>query len=316
MARVGYDPTKGRIKTDVPGISIDRGFIAHLHIDGADAPAASSDGVHAAMNLGATAQAITSGITNPAVPRNIRIDGNVSGIDGVVTITGTNYAGEEISEEITANGTSARDGALAFRSISSIELPIQDHTPAKQTETIQVTAGCSTAGDLPVVVTATTLLGEDSPVTVTIPITTDMNTASEIAAAVVAALNGDDDVGGAFVATVTGDDEDTITLTAKNYAANDATLAIAFTVGSTGVTVGSSTNGTAGVAVDAISIGWGDIFGLPYYLSDDEQVILKLFNHAADAATVVADADELEKNTFDLSGSPDGTKDIDLYIIV
>lgn len=314
-----YNHKKGqKIQTDASGVSVDRAFLAHFHIDAEDAPAASSTGIHAAMNLGAAAQAITTGITNPAVPRNIRVDGNVAGINNVVKITGTNYAGEEISEEITPNGTDAVDGNLAFKTVTKIDLPIQDHTPAKQTETIQVTHGCSTAGDLPVVITATTLLGAASPVTVTVPVTTDMNTAAEIAAAVVAALNEDDDVGGVFVATVTGDDEDTITLTAKNYAANDATLAIAFTVGDTGVTVGSSTNGTSGVPVDTISVGWGDKFGLPYKLYADELVILKLFDKAVEssAGTVTADATDLEKNVFDPTGTPDGSKDIDLYIIV
>lgn len=315
MARVGYDPTKGRIKTDVPGISIDRGFIAHLHIDGADAPAASSDGVHAAMNLGSAVQTITSGITNPAVPRNIRIDGNVSGIDGVVTITGTNYAGEEISEEITANGTSARDGALAFRSISSIELPIQDHTPVKQVETATAAGTVTTAGNALVTVTSV-LLEEAEAIDVPVALSDDANA---IALAIRTALAANENIAEHF--TVSGADA-AVVLTAKEYAANDTTLNIAIDDGtgegaSEGVTTAAtSANTTAGVAVDAISIGWGDIFGLPYYLSDDEQVILKLFNHAADAATVVADADELEKNTFDLSGSPDGTKDIDLYIIV
>ena len=65
-----------------------------------------------------------------------------------------------------------------------------------------------------------------------------------------------------------------------------------------------------------IDIGWGVIFGLPYKLYADELVFVKLFNKAVDAATVVADATDIEKNTIDMAGTPDGTKDIDLYIIV
>lgn len=304
------------ITTDVDEFGVPRAFLAHIHIPAATAVAASSDGVHAAMNLSATTQAITTGTTNPAWPRNIRVDGNVSGIDGMVKITGTNFADEVITEDITSSGTNAVDGNLAFKTVTQIDLPIQDHTPAKQSETIQVTHGCSTAGDLPVVVTATTLLGADSPVTVTVPVTTDMNDAAEVAAAVVAALNEDEDVGAVFVATVTGVGEDTITLTAKDYAANDTTLEIAFTVGSTGVTVGSSTNGTTGIPVDTLSVGWGDKFGLPYLLYADELVFVKLFNKAVDTGTVTADAADLEKNVFDPNGAPDGLKDIDLYIIV
>lgn len=316
MTLPGYNHKFGQqIMTDAEGVDIDRAFLAHYHIDAEDAPAASSDGVHAVMNLGAAVQAITTGITNPAVPRNIRIDGNVSGINGKVKITGINFAGDAISEEIQANGTTAVDGALAFKTVTKIDLPVQNHTPAAQTETIQVTQGCSTAGNLTVAVTAAAL-GEDSPVSVTVPVTTDDNTAAEVATKIAAGLNADDKIKAVFAATVTGAGNDTITLTAKAPAANDDTLAIAVTVGSTGVTVGISTAGTTGVPYDQISVGWGDKFGLPYMLYADELVILKLFGKAVDTGTVTNDADELEKNVFDPKGTPDGLNDIDLYIVV
>lgn len=303
------------ITTDAEGVAVDRAFLAHYHIDAEDAPAASSDGVHAAMNLGAAKQTIKAGITNPAVPRNIRIDGNVSGITGVVKITGTNFAGEAITENITANGQTAADGLVAFKTVTEIELPIQNHTPAAQTVTIEVTHGCSTAGDLPVVVTAGTLLGTASPVTVTVAVTTDMDTVTEVAAAVVEALNEDEAINAVFTASNAAG---VITLAANEPLANDSTLSIAFTVGSTGVTVGSSTAGTTGVPYDQISVGWGDKFGIPYKLYADELVTLKLFNKAKEdtEGTVTADAEDIEKNVYDPNGSPDGQKDIDLYIIV
>jgi len=313
MTLPGYNHKFGQqIMTDIEGVDIDRAFLAHYHIAAADAPAGSSDGVHAAMNLGAAVQAITTGITNPAVPRNIRIKGNVAGINGVVKITGTNFADEVITENITANGTSAKDGLLAFKTVTKIDLPIQNHTPAAQTETIEVTHGCSTAGDLPVVVTAGTLLGD--PVTVTVPVTTDMDTVTEVAAAVVAGLNADETISAVFTAS---NAEGVITLAAKTPLANDSTLSIAFTVGSTGVTVGSSTNGTTGVAIDQISVGWGDKFGLPYKLYANELVILKLFNKAKESTegTVTADATNLAKNVYDPNDTTLGA-DIDLYIIV
>lgn len=302
------------ITTDCEEVSVDRSFLAHYHIDAEDAPAASSDGVHAAMNLGAAKQTIKTGITNPAVPRNIRIEGNVSGITGVVKITGTNFAGEAITENITANGQTAADGLVAFKTVTEIELPIQNHTPAAQTETIEVTHGCSTAGDLPVVVTAGTLLGTASPVTVTVAVTTDMDTVTEVAAAVVEALNEDEAISAVFTASNAAG---VITLAANEPLANDSTLSIAFTVGSTGVTVGSSTAGTTGVPYDQISVGWGDKFGIPYKLYADELVILKLVNKAKEVSegTVTADATDLAKNVYDPTDATLGV-DIDLYIIV
>lgn len=310
-----YNHKKGqRIQTDAKGVSVDRAFLAHYHIDAEDAPAASSDGVHAAMNLGAAKQTIKTGITNPAVPRNIRIDGNVSSITGVVKITGTNFAGEAITENITANGQTAADGLVAFKTVTEIELPIQNHTPAAQTETIEVTHGCSTAGDLPVVVTAGTLLGTASPVTVTVAVTTDMDTVTEVAAAVVEALNEDEAINAVFTASNAAG---VITLAANEPLANDSTLSIAFTVGSTGVTVDSSTAGTDGVPYDQISVGWGDKFGIPYKLYADELVILKLLNKAKEGTegTITADATDIEKNVFDPNDTALGV-DIDLYIVV
>ena len=316
-SRAAYKHDFGQtITTDCEEVSVDRSFLAHYHVDAEDAPAASSDGVHALMNLGTEVQAITTGIKNPAVPRNIRIDGNVSGIDGVVKITGTNFAGEVITEDITANGTTAKDGASAFKTVTKIDLPIQDHTPAAQTETIEVTNKCTTTEEISVAVTATALLGDESGESVTVALdSTDHNTVTLVAAAVVEALNANEVIGAVFEAS---NAEGVITLTAKEPAANDDSLAIAFTVGTSGVTVGASTNGTAGVPYDQISVGWGDKFGIPYKLYADELVILKLFDKAVEssAGTVTADADELEKNVYDPNGSPDGQKDIDLYIIV
>jgi len=65
-----------------------------------------------------------------------------------------------------------------------------------------------------------------------------------------------------------------------------------------------------------INVGWGKVFGIPYKLEADEQVILKLFNKSADSGTVTCDAVDIEKNVISLNGDPDGQKDIDLYIIV
>jgi hypothetical protein len=305
------------IQSNAKGVSVDRGFIAHYNIPADDAPAASSDGVLSATNLGAEAKTITSGITSPKVPRNIRVDGNVAGIDGKVKITGANFAGEEITEEIQANGTTAVDGNLAFKTVTKIELPVQDHTPAQQTETIQVTQGCSTAGDITVAITATSLLGEDSGADVTVTLsTTEHDTAAKVAAAIAEALNEDDVIGAVFTASATGDNGDVVTLTANEPAANDATLAIAVTAGDTGVTVGSSTNGTAGVPYDKISVGWGDKLGLPYMLAHNTVIATYLNNTLeATAPTVSVDVDEIEKNTIDLSSALDGNA-VDVYLIV
>ncbi len=303
------------IQTDAPGVSCDRAFLAHYHIAAEYAPAASSDGVHVAMNLGAAVQAITTGITNPAVPRNIRIVGNVVGIDGVVKITGTNFAGEAITEDITANGTTVKDGALAFKTVTKIDLPIQDHTPVKQVETATAAGTVTAAGNAAVTVKSA-LFEADRAVAVPVEVDDD---ASAIALAIRTALAADEVIAAHF--TVSGENAAVI-LTAKIPAANDATLNIAIDDGtgegaSEGVTTAAtSANTTAGVPYDQISVGWGDKFGIPYMLYADELVILKLFGESADIGTVTPDADEIEKNVFDPNGTPDGQNAIDLYIVV
>ena len=75
-----------------------------------------------AMANGATT-VVTTGITNPAVPRNLTVTGNASTVAGDVVIAGTNNAGEAITETITESGTSTVVGNKAFASVASITLP-------------------------------------------------------------------------------------------------------------------------------------------------------------------------------------------------
>lgn len=304
-----------QITTDAPGIGLDRAFLARFHVAAADAVAANAAGIMALTNLGAAVQAITTGLTNPAVPRNVQIDGNVSGITGNVKITGTNFAGEAIDETLALNGTTNVVGAKAFKTITKVDLPVQVHTPAAQTETIEVTHAVTAeaSGDITMAITSAAL-GDASPKAVVVAVTDALDDVTKVAAAIVEALNDDEDVSAHFIATSA---LGVITLTALTPLANDTTLAFGFTdTDTTGVTCGSSANGTAGVPYDKVSVGWGDIFGLPYLLYADELVILKLFNKAVDTGTVANSATALESNTFDPNGTPDGLKDIDLYIIV
>jgi len=104
---------------------------------------------------------------------------------------------------------------------------------------------------------------------------------------------------------------------------NGDTISEEFTLTSDTPVVGSKAFATVDkislpikVGSETIDVGWGGKFGLPYKLAADELVIVKLFNAAVDAGTVAVDADDVEKNTFDPAGTPDGEKAIDLYMIV
>lgn len=304
------------IQTDVDGARVDRSFLAHFAIAAGDAVAdATADGIHAAMPLGAQTQTVTTGFTNPNVPRNVTVKGNVSGINKKVKIYGTNWAGEAITEEITPNGTNVVPGTKAFATVTKIDLPTQNHAPVQQVETATAAGTVVTAGNAKVVVTSSLF---DEPITLAVPVELG-DEANDIAEAIRAALAANDDITEHY--TVGGTNA-SVVLTAKVAAANDDTLNIAISDGdgegaSSGVTTAAtSTTNPSGVPADTLSLGFGDVFGLPYKLTADELVIVKLFNNAVDAGTVAVDPDYIEKNTFDPAGVIDGQKPIDLYIIV
>ena len=101
------------------------GFTAHIHVPGAEAPAADTTSVLAATALTATTQTITTGITNPGVPRSVQVVGNTAGMTGNVTVKGTAYDGSAISETFALNGTTTVAGTAAFATVTEIDLPVQ-----------------------------------------------------------------------------------------------------------------------------------------------------------------------------------------------
>jgi len=121
------------LQTDVEGVTVDKGFIAHFQVAAAAAVAATTATVKAlTATSGSTVTTITTGITNPAVPKNLTV--TAAGVDAdvkavQVTITGTNYAGEVITEAMpvfTVNTLGTVVGNKAFKTITSISVPAMD----------------------------------------------------------------------------------------------------------------------------------------------------------------------------------------------
>lgn len=310
------NPALGQLlQSGATGVTFDKGFLAHFHVPAASAVAADTDGIHAAMNLLATVQNIVDLIWQPLVPRNLQIVGNVAGITGTVTINGTNYAGEVIEEDIIANGVTPVFGAKAFASIVSIDLPIRNHAPVVQTETQEITHKADAAGTITVTVTSALLT---APKAVAVEVAQD-DSAIVVATAIVAAMNLDEDVSEFFTASNVAGTSATVTLTAKAPAANDATLAMGFVdTDTTAVTAGASTNGDAGVPYDKITVGDGDVLGLPVCLSRNTVLYKQTFlNNVVEATepTVTVSATAMESNTIDLNSALNGT-DVDVYLIV
>ncbi len=300
------------IQTDAEGVETDRSFIAHYNVPAADAAAESDDDVMDLTALGAEAASIEAGFTDPAVPRNVKVDCNKSGITDDVIVYGKNFAGEAINETISLNGLTAVAGNLAFASITKVDLPARTNEPAKQKATVEVTQGAQAAGTT--VFTFTSAVTGDA-YDIDVDFEAEDNTVAEAAAVLADALNADETFAAHWLAEAV---DANVTIESKGYAAQDATINLVVkTAGDSAVTVGAvAVDTVAGVAEDKVSVGVGKKFGIPYKLTADELVFLKLFDNAVDTGTVTVDDDELEKNVFELNGTPDGAKPVDLYIVV
>lgn len=123
-------------QTDVVGLTVDKGFIAHMHLTVTQAVATDTDGVHSAVTDNGSEQTITTGITNPPYSRNVvaLADGVVSDIKAIqVGVTGTNIADEVITELLpafTENTSGVVVGSKAFKTVTSITIPAHDGTGA------------------------------------------------------------------------------------------------------------------------------------------------------------------------------------------
>lgn len=93
--------------------------------------AADDDVVLADTAIAAGGQTISTGFTNPDVPRNLTVTvggtaGDISA--GNITVTGHNVEGKVITEdfETTADTAETITGQLAFADVTSVEVPAQD----------------------------------------------------------------------------------------------------------------------------------------------------------------------------------------------
>ncbi len=131
---IGYptDPSKGQ---ELQGVlnarAVDQAFIARLSLSAAEAAAANTTAVLAAQ-AGGSALDITTGLTNPPYPRNITATagGTATDIKAIqVTITGTDEAGNTISETLpafTVDTAGTVSGAKAFKTVTRVQIPAHD----------------------------------------------------------------------------------------------------------------------------------------------------------------------------------------------
>ncbi|SRR5258706_10572771 len=99
----------------------------------------SATATHAALALTVGAQTgVTTGITQPDVPRTITVKANASGCAGNIVIHGTNIAGTVVSDTIALSGASEVLGVVAFASVTSIDFCAETHSG---TDTVSIGRG-------------------------------------------------------------------------------------------------------------------------------------------------------------------------------
>jgi hypothetical protein len=96
----------------------------------------STTAVHAAVTDTGAQQVVTTGITNPDVPRNVTATagGTAADVKAIqVIVAGTDMEGNAISETLpafTVNTTGTVVGNKAFKTVTSITIPAHDGTGA------------------------------------------------------------------------------------------------------------------------------------------------------------------------------------------
>jgi len=301
-----YNPSLGQtIQTDVPGLSVDRAFLAHTRW--ADPAAADADAI-GLWHLTAIGQTVVTGLVDPDYPRALAVVGSVAGITGDVTITGTNISGETITETLALNGTTPRAGTKAFKTVTKVVLPIQTNAGTKQVETATIVGTITKEGTATVTVKSAHY-ADDRVMHVAVGLGDDAAAVAGKIRSYIAPLVADH-------FTVSGSGADVV-LTTKVADANDATLNIAYTNGTCeGLTPdASSTDTTAGVADDQVSVGTTDALGLPYRSAHNTVLAAYLDNTKDAGPTVTVSATALESNTVDLNSALNG-KAVDVYLFV
>lgn len=113
-----------------------RAHLTHYQVAAASATVASTTGIHAAVTDTAAQVVVTTGITQPSVPRNITATagGTAGDIKAIqVIIAGTNFAGTAITETLpafTVDTAGSVTGSKAFKTVTSITIPAHDGTGA------------------------------------------------------------------------------------------------------------------------------------------------------------------------------------------
>jgi len=137
MSFYPYNPNLGQQQqTDAPNVLTTRAHLTRFQVAAASATVASTTGIRSAVTDTGAQQVLTTGNTQPSVPRNITATagGTAGDIKAIaVIIAGTNFAGAAITETLpvfTVDTAGSVIGSKAFKTVTSITIPAHDGTGA------------------------------------------------------------------------------------------------------------------------------------------------------------------------------------------
>jgi hypothetical protein len=96
-----------------------------------EAALGAADGCHASVTALATVVTVSTLFTQPSTPRNVTITtikGGASNMSGDVVFTGTNIWGQVITDTIAEAADATIVGTVAFKTITSILVPVRVNT--------------------------------------------------------------------------------------------------------------------------------------------------------------------------------------------
>jgi hypothetical protein len=117
----------GELSTDAYGMNVDECKVAHIALTKEQACASDADGLLDGTALGEAVTTVTEFVNPMPYARNVTIVASATQT-GKATVYGTNIANQPISEELTINSDTPVVGAKAFKTVTSVVLPIKAGT--------------------------------------------------------------------------------------------------------------------------------------------------------------------------------------------
>ncbi len=305
-----FNPNMGqRLQGDGAGIVDDMGFIAHRHFATTDAVAASANGVHAAITLGASAADVTTAITNPSCPKCLSIVGNVAAtVQAAHTFNMTN-ADSDLT--LTAVPIGVLGNAISCEFLD----PLGNNQALTVTVTdskISVSLATGAGGAITSTAAEVKAAMNGEPTCAALVATEDENAGAGVVNALAEApLTGGITKSSGDV-VITGTDEAGVALS-ETFALNGTT-----TVAGTCAfhTVTNIHVPAREQVADTVAVGWTEKLGLGSKLAHNTMLAAYLNNtREATLPTVAVHATDLSKNVADFDTGLSGTVG-DLYFIV